>query len=418
MLTPRILAVSLALAGTALAAPASATDGYILHGTGAKAKGAGGVAIAMPQEATAIASNPATATALGHEVAIGVDIFVPDRGASISGNGAGLNGDYSGNGANPFVLGDAAWVRPVSDTVSLGLAVVGNGGMNTVYEDNPFAAFGGTGDAGVDLKQVTVLPTVAVEVAPGHSLGISGIGLVQTFRATGLQPFAGFSADPAAFTDRGTDWSFGAGVRVGYYGEIGDRLAVGAFYQSKIKAGAFDKYAGLFADGGDFDVPASWGAGVSVKATDRLTLGADYKRIEYSGVNSVGNSVASLFAGVPFGAEDGPGFGWEDISVVKVGAVYRASDTLALRAGYGRAENPVPAGETLLNILAPGVVEDHFTAGASVRLSPSMELSAHVLHAPKNAVAGSGSIPMAFGGGEADIRLAETSVGLALGFSL
>ncbi|WP_292684519.1 hypothetical protein [Novosphingobium sp.] len=143
----------------------------------------------------------------------------------------------------------------------MGIAVYGNGGMNTVYKSNPFASFGASGPAGIDLRQIFITPTAAVRFAPGHSLGVSPIIVVQGFRATGIQPFAAASLAPANFTNRGTDWSAGAGVRVGYLGHLGDKVSLGAFYQSKIWTGHFDKYAGLFAGHGGFDVPASYGAG-------------------------------------------------------------------------------------------------------------------------------------------------------------
>ena len=398
------------------ASPALATDGYFLHGIGAKAKGNAGVAIALPQEATAIATNPASATQVDHRLDIGMDIFIPRRDAQIEGNQAGLDGEYDGNGANPFILGDIAYVRPLSDRVSVGLVVYANGGMNSVYERNPFAAFGASGDAGVDLKQGFVVPTVAYEVADRHSLGFSAVGLVQSFRAYGIQPFAAFSVEPENFTNRGDDWSVGAGFKIGYLGRFGDRMSIGAFYQSEIHAEPFDKYAGLFAEGGNFNVPASWGVGVAAEVNDRLTVAADFKRIEYNGVGSVGNSISRLLDGRPFGSEGGPGFGWRDISVVKVGAVWEASDTVTLRAGYGRSENPVPESETLVNVISPGVVEDHLTVGATVNLNDRVDLTAHALVAPRNEVEGRGSIAPAFGGGEADIALSEVSLGFALGF--
>ncbi|MCB2076654.1 MAG: porin [Novosphingobium sp.] len=399
------------------AGTAHATDGYFLNGIGAASKGAGGVAIALPQDALSITANPANAIELGHRLDAGLEIFVPSRGASISGNGAGLNGSYSGNGANPFVLPEMAYVRPLSDSISVGIALNGNGGMNTTYKRNPFAAFGATGDAGVDLKQIFVTPTIAARIAPGHSVGLSPIIVFQTFHVHGIQPFATASSDPSRFTNRGHEHSAGAGVRVGYLGSFGERVRVGAFYQSKINTGRFENYAGLFADRGGFDVPASWGAGLSVAASDKLTLAGDFKRIEYSDVGSVGNPLARLFQGIPFGAEGGPGFGWRDISVYKAGAVYKASENLTLRAGYGRSGNPVPRSETFLNILAPGVVRDHFTAGATIRANAGLEITGYVLHAPTNHVRGQGSIPANFGGGEADIRLAETALGVSFGLA-
>lgn len=405
-------AAALALAATS----AHATDGYFLNGVGAKAKGAGGVAIAQPQDALSIAANPAAATELGTRLDVGVELFVPDRGATISGNGAGLNGSYSGNGANPFVLPEVGYVRPLSDSVSVGIAIYGNGGMNTVYKKNPFASFGATGDAGIDLKQIFITPTLAARIVPGHSIGISPILVIQGFRASGISPFAAASADPAHFTNNGTSWSTGAGIRAGYLGHLGDRVTIGAFYQSKVWTGKFGKYAGLFAEQGGFDVPASWGGGVAVKLTNALTLASDIKRIEYSGIKSVGAPLAQLFTGNAFGSANGPGFGWQNVTVYKVGATYAASPRLTLRAGYGRSDNPVPASQTLLNILAPGVVQSHYTLGATWTTASGLEVTGYAMRAPKNRVNGSGSIPAPYGGGEANVALAETATGLSFGW--
>ena len=411
------LAAALApvLATLLSATPAHATDGYFLNGYGAKAKGSAGAGIAQPQDALSVAANPAAAIEVGHRLDAGFEVFVPDRGASIRGNGAGLNGSYNGNGANPFVLPEIGYVRPLSDNVAVGLAIYGNGGMNTTYKANPFAAFGGTGPAGVDLKQIFITPTIAVRVAPGHSLGVSPVVVVQGFQARGIQPFSAASQAPGAFTNRGTDWSAGAGVRVGYLGKLSDSFSLGAFYQSRIWTGRFDKYAGLFAGQGGFDVPASYGAGIAVKPVAALTIAADVKRIEYSDIASVGNPLSVLFTGKPLGADNGPGFGWRDITVWKLGATYAASPSWTLRAGYGHSQNPVPASETLFNVLAPGVVTHHITAGATYTTPSGLELTAFAMHAPGQTVRGSGSIPAPYGGGEADIRLGETSFGLSAG---
>ncbi len=405
------------LPSLSLATIAHATDGYFQNGLGAKAKGQAGAAIADPQDSLSIGANPAAAAALGYRFDIGADVFVPDRSAAVSGNGAGLDGRSSGNGLNPFVMPEFGIVRPLPGGLALGLAVYGNGGMNTVYKQNPFAAFDATGHAGVDLKQVFVAPTLAVEVAPGQSLGVSPLGLLQSFKAAGLQPFAVASADPARFTNRGTDWSTGAGVRVGYLGRFG-RVSLGAFYQSEVLATGFHRYEGLFAERGGFDVPASWGAGLAVRASEALTVAVDVKRIAYSSVRSIGTPLAPLLAGRPFGAADGPGFGWRDISVVKLGLRYAVNPSLTLRAGYGYAQNPVRPSQTLLNILAPGVVTHHVTAGATWTTASGTEITGFVMHAPRNTAKGRGSIPVSYGGGEADIALAETALGVSVGWKL
>jgi long-chain fatty acid transport protein len=48
-------------------------------------------------------------------------------------------------------------------------------------------------------------------------------------------------------------------------------------------------------------------------------------------------------------------------------------------------------------------------------LGETSELSVAFTHAFEETVEGSGSIPAAFGGGEADIRLAENLLGIAYG---
>jgi len=410
-----LLGSALLATGAWLPAAAWATDGYFLAGIGAKAEGAGGVAIAQPEDALAIAANPASATEVGHRLDVGADIFIPNRSATITGNGAGLNGSYSGNGANPFLLPNFGYVRTLTQRLALGLAVYGNGGMNTVYKTNPFAAFGATGNAGVDLKQIFITPTAAYRFAPGQSIGVSPIVVVQGFRAYGIQPFAGYSQNAAQFTNNGVSWATGTGWRVGYLGHVGQAVSFGAFYESKVRTSHFTKYAGLFADQGKFDVPASWGGGIAVKPVPTITLALDAKRIDYADVGAVGNPVNGLFAGVPFGASGGPGFGWRDITVIKAGATWRVSKAWTVRAGYGHSQNPIPASQTLLNILAPGVVTSHYTGGATWASARGLELTGFVVVAPKNHVYGQGSIPNAFGGGDANVGLGETSVGASVG---
>ena len=76
-----------------------------------------------------------------------------------------------------------------------------------------------------------------------------------------------------------------------------------------------------------------------------------------------------------------------------------------------------------LNVLAPGVVQDHLTLGATWKNGKSGELSLSYGHAFKTTVKGAGSIPTGFppggfGGGEANVRLSEDIIGIAYGWKL
>ena len=87
-----------------------------------------------------------------------------------------------------------------------------------------------------------------------------------------------------------------------------------------------------------------------------------------------------------------------------------------MRAGYVKLDQPIPASQTFLNILAPGVVEDHATLGLTIQLSTASELSFMYMHAFAKTVNGSGSIPLAFGGGEANLSMSQDALGAAFGW--
>jgi long-chain fatty acid transport protein len=174
---------------------------------------------------------------------------------------AGANGQYSGNGREYFVLPEFAINKKVNDTVALGLAIYGNGGMNTSYKKNPYAAFGNTGEAGVDLAQIFISPSVAWRYSENQSIGIATNILYQRFEAKGISGFAPFSVDGQKLSNNGKDSATGIGVKVGWSAKLNDVVTVGANYSSKIKSDKFDQYRGLFAQAGGFDVPESYGVG-------------------------------------------------------------------------------------------------------------------------------------------------------------
>ena len=412
----------LAAATAAAIAPlaAHATTGYFAHGYGIKAKATGGVGIALPQDSLAAATNPAGMVLVGSRADLGLEWFAPDRGATITGNGAGLNGTYDGNGESSFFIPEFGYNRMLSPTMSLGISVYGNGGMNTTYEASPFANFGGTSPAGVDLMQLFIAPTMAWKLG-NHSIGVSLNLAYQRFEANGLQPFAGYSSDSANFTNRGYDDSTGYGVRIGWIGQVTPTIALGATYQSKTSMSEFDKYKGLFANQGDFDIPENYGIGIAWKATPALTIAGDIEEIKYSDIPAVGNPINSLFMGSLFGSSNGPGFGWQDTTVYKIGVIYELNPNVTLRAGYVTLKQPIPASQTFLNILAPGVVEDHLTLGATWKMGTNGELTVMYMHAFEKEVNGQGSIPPGappggMGGGEANLRMSQNSLGIAYGW--
>lgn len=401
----------LALVGAPISS-ALATDGYFSHGYGMKAKGMGGASVTSTDNTFAGANNPAAAAFSGNRFEGGVDIFMPNRGMSRTGAGP-LNADVTSS-SETFFIPEMGYNKTVNDSISAGVTVYGNGGMNTNYAgaqlncgQGPANVLCGAGDLGVDLMQLVVAPTVAYKLNANHSVGISPLLVYQQFKAKGLQAFAQNSGAPGNVTNTGTDSSSGFGVRLGYLGKLNDTISVGASYSPKIKMGKFDKYSGLFADKGSFDIPENYTLGVGFQATPSVSVALDYQRINYSGVTSIANPSTNR---VPLGFAGGPGFGWSDINVFKLGVQWQAAPALTLRAGFNKSDNPIQARDVSFNIVAPGVTTTHITLGGTYALSPNTELTIAYMHAPKKSVTG-----QSFLAGTETIRMSQNSIGIQFG---
>ena len=405
-----------------------ATDGYFPHGFGMKSKGMGGASVAVTDNAFAGINNPAASVWAGNRADLGVDIFMPKRSAArISPNTSPmLEGDVKSDGS-AFAVHEFAYNKKIDDRMSWGVTVYGNGGINTEYAGGnvmcmhpqngqyPGNLLCGEGKLGVDLMQLIIAPTFAYKLDPQHSVGVSPLVVVQQFSATGLQAFAGFSSAPDKVSNTGTDRSTGVGVRLGYLGQLSETLKFGATYSPKIKMGKFNEYAGLFAGAGTFDIPENYTLGINVQVTPAVSVAADYSRINYSGVTSIGNPMSNLMAGNPMGSPNGPGFGWSDVSVIKLGVQWQATPTMVLRAGYNQSTNPVKPENVTFNILAPGVIKQHYTVGGTYALDKDSEFTWAYLYAPKNSVTGpsmyNGMMPGASGITET-IRMSQQSLGV------
>lgn len=415
-----ITALGATLALAILPQTTLATNGYFTHGFGVRTQAVAGVGYALHQDSLATANNPAGIAGLGNRLDLGASWFRPSRGAQITGNMAGANGTFSGNDTRNFLIPELGYSRVLSDSLSFGLAIYGNGGMNTDYGDNPLEAFGSTGSAGVNLEQLFVTPSLSWQVNEIHAVGAAVTAAYQRFEMKGAGAFDNpfFSVSPGSVTNNGTSDAKGIGFKLGWTGQVTPSLALGASWSSRINMDEFRRYSGLFAEGGGFDIPTTYGLGFSWQTQPGWTIAADWQHIEYGSIKSVGNPLSNLLAGNPLGSRHGGGFGWKDIDVLKLGVVHQFSDDLTLRAGVSRAEQPIPAQETFFNILAPGTVRNHLSLGASWATGEGQrgEWSLSYTHALKETVRGNGSIPGPFGGGEADIYLKEDI--LSIGYTI
>jgi long-chain fatty acid transport protein len=157
----------------------------------------------------------------------------------------------------------------------------------------------------------------------------------------------------------------------------------------------FDKYKGLFAEQGDFDIPENYGIGLAIKPVDNFTVAADVIKIKYSDVASVGNAGPGIVGGTgitqaeifqfsrfvglgvtsPYelGNDQGMGFGWKDMTVYKLGLIYDVNKDLTLRAGYNYGHTPIRNDQLVFSSLAPATVERHYSLGFTYQMKGELD---------------------------------------------
>lgn len=487
-MTKTRLAAAVAVACCAALSAAHATNGYMSHGYSFTAKAMAGAGEAtLANDALAIVGNPASASRIGRRVDIGFEWFRPDRGYdgltpnAATGAFAPIGGGPDGRGSvdsknDDFLIPGAGYIHPLDDRSAVGVAMFANGGMNTDFRtrrtlmglgtfggNNPLAnppAYQppdpragmqvpgtraiGNGDAGVNLEQIGLALTYGRDVTDQISLGASFLIGYQTVEVKGIGAFQGFTqtftesmiqsgtmrgTTPPGLSDNGEDSAWGFGFQVGGIWDVNPMMTLGASFRTKMYMERFDDYADLFADRGDFDIPATLVVGAALKPNNRLTLAFDIQHIMYSDVDAIANTNqlaqrcdlgaafgqpsapgATYDARYCLGGSNGAGFGWDDMTVFKFGVQYALTNAFTLRAGYSYAEQPISSREIAFNTLSPAVIEQHWTLGGSYRLRDDFEITGWTMYAPENSVSGPGEFT---GGQRPEISMSQFEVGVS-----
>lgn len=395
--------------------PAQATLGVFEHGNGIKSLGMGGVGYAIGEESTSLVANPAHVIGLGARYDLGVHVLTPLGDVEVVDNAAGPDSRHRNTGRRYFAIPQGGVTLPLGDRWALGVAASA-AGVGPDYPRSPYVRFGGAERSSLFLNTAGLSTALAYKVNADHALGASLNLAYQTLRLEGVGFISAVSRDPDHVSNQGKDGEFGAGFTLGWRGQLTPQLAAGVAYRSKTWTGKHEEYRGLLPEEGLLELPQIWGAGLAYALNPDWTLGFDFQRYQYSGQKALGSSVRQLDPAndVLFGDDNGPGFGYRNQNVYKLGAAWKVSPVVTLRAGYLDATQMVSAQETLFGMLAPVSGTRHVSVGGTWT-HQSWEVSAHGAWSPRDSVKGSGSIPPGFGGGEANVGFESVGLGLSLG---
>ena len=437
----KVKGVAAGFAATALlvsSGAAFATNGYFTHGVGAQSKGMAGTGVGSNSAMGPIvaASNPALSVFQQDAWEVGLSIFSPRRTHTVTQSAnLGSFGTFSleegsyDSGSEWFPIPYVAKNWTLQNDGVIAFLFYGRGGMNTDWDNpdavayfdptgqggtgQPFPGTFGAGKAGVDLSQGFLSVTYAAQTSDRFAWGVGPVFAVQMFEANGVQSFAGFTktladsiaatgqpTDVPALSNNGHDMSYGWGFHGGVWFGFTDRFSGGLSYHSKMSMSEFDDYADLYAERGGFDIPSSIRGGVSMLVTDTMRVNVDVEHTAFSEVDSVGNPMSNIFncfTANPqvfpttdgcLGGPAGAGFGWEDMTSYKLGLEWGADERNTWRFGYSYGEQPIQSADVLFNILAPGVMEQHFTIGWTRTTASGGALTVSFMYAPSVSVTG------------------------------
>ncbi|MFQ5509568.1 MAG: OmpP1/FadL family transporter [Leptospirillia bacterium] len=434
-----------------LSAPAFATNGYQLIGTGQGAKAMAGAVTAAPVDTMTAITNPAGMARVGERADFSMEAFMPVRAVDFTATGGARNT----GGSELYGVPSVGWVAKAfnRDDMYFGGGMFATSGMGVDYDETTFApaaAFGTSADitfSGHSAIQFwKMAPTVAWHSSDDTSIGVSlnvdyqSITMTQKIRNL---PFvaAPNERDINFYLGRPTA-QMGVGASVGVLHDVNDTFTIGASYTTeqafgngefRLATGDLQNYNGAVGAPGTYKLalnyPQQAAIGVAMRPNDRLLFDLDLKWIDWSSthdkVDLKGPTNAFDITGDNVGdvSDTQLEFGWDSQIVYALGVQYAANDALTLRGGFNYSKSPIGEEDVFNNMIFPAITEKHLTLGLDYKLGDHWGIGGTYMKAFKKEFTGNGDISAAFQGAtgfppssNAKITLEETSLGLLLSY--
>ena len=395
--------------------PAHATLGVFEHGNGIQSLGMGGITYSAAGETTALGGNPAHAMSLGNRYDVGVDFFTATAKSYIHGNALGPDEMYKSDGRAYYMIPQGGFSMRLNPDWAFGMTML-SAGLGPDYDGSPYSRFGSPDRVSLYLASTSIVSALAYRLTDDVSLGASLNTGYQVLEVKGLQFLANDAASvsPDHVTNQGKDGVFTFGASLGFTWRIKPWLTAGAAYRSKNYNAEHDEYRGLVARGGKLELPSIYGGGFAIEPTKGLIVAVEVQRYTYRSEAAFRNGLEKFAQGQRLGGPDGPGFGFNDQNAYKLGVSWQTTPNLTLRAGFTYGTGVVTEDNTLFGALGCLTPREQYSFGATY-LWREWEISGYGFGSPTRRVNGEGSIPDAFGGGEADVSDVVIGAGFSLG---
>ncbi|MEO7916632.1 MAG: hypothetical protein ABIR16_03230 [Dokdonella sp.] len=216
----------------------------------------------------------------------------------------------------------------------------------------------------IGLQRSVATPSISLALGESTVVGVSAVLAYQRFASLGMG-LADFTVSQRPTTWASRESSFGTGVRLDSFQQITPRLALTAGYQTRVDMDAFNTYRGVYADAGDFDIPAQTSFGASYALTPNFSTDLGIDRLNYSDIKPFTSNGLPLRFLALLGDGLSPNFAWQDLTVYSAGWSWRNSVLGELRFRYTTRQQPLPTSALLAQALQDDISRYSLSMGWS-----------------------------------------------------
>jgi long-chain fatty acid transport protein len=371
------------------------SNGLSLNSVGPKSLAMGGAFLGLADDATSLYWNPAGLANQESSANLFLSDVIPIGSYKTTSTDFGYPAgmfDVDAKTKTNHYISPNIFINHRINNLALGFGVYVPAGLGTEYDGKDLLPLSN----GKEEKWMTKIGVINFSPAAAYNFNKFSLGIAMNImygsfeinRPSNVTIDAdgdGTPETPTSFQYSETSTGLGYGVTISGLFHITKTISLGTAFRTKttVKMKGDAENLAMMGAGGpsksDFTRDVAWpmwfGAGLSAKPTDRLTINADFQFSQWSDSEDkfktdFDNQVWSAVTGAT--GDDTFKLEWKDATQIRFGMEYKTSDKLALRCGY--YYDPAPAPDDRINILFPSSTNNVGTAGFGYQINHKLNL--------------------------------------------